>query len=153
MFQLVVPRKLSTTSAMSPSTDIYSNSTASGLIRSIMVCARYIITNIYHENVQFFNAKIGLDIIHPILKSINISCSYPNTSPLPPLPPNHLHSYQYSICGKTRGGQQCIFDYFWLKLWGVNENLGVERHQKGIKPPNSPTNRALTLMLMIPKSS
>ena len=38
---------------------------------------------------------------------------------------------QYSICGKTRGGQQCIL----TKPVGVNENLGVERHQRGVKPP------------------
>ena len=48
--------------------------------------------------------------------------------------------YQYSICGKTRGGQQCIFDVFLTKPVGVNENLGVERHQGGLNPP---TNRAL----------
>ena len=30
---------------------------------------------------------------------------------------------QYSICGKTRGGQQCIFTFF-TKPVGINENLG-----------------------------
>ena len=30
---------------------------------------------------------------------------------------------QYSICGKTRGGQQCIFDVFLTKPVEVNENL------------------------------
>ena len=25
---------------------------------------------------------------------------------------------------KPEGGQQCIFDYFWLFFWGINENLG-----------------------------
>ena len=43
---------------------------------------------------------------------------------------------QYSICGETRGCQQCIFDYFLTKQVGVNENLGVERYQRGVKPPN-----------------
>ena len=46
----------------------------------------------------------------------------------------------YSICGKTRWGQQCIFENFLTKLSGVDENLGVDRHQKGVKPP---TNQAL----------
>ena len=32
--------------------------------------------------------------------------------------------YKYSICGETRGGQPCIFDVFWTKPVGVNENLG-----------------------------
>ena len=32
---------------------------------------------------------------------------------------------QYSISGKTKGGSAM---YFWLNQWGVNENLGVERH-------------------------
>ena len=40
---------------------------------------------------------------------------------------------QYSICGKTRGGQQCIFDYF----LEANENLGVESHQRGLIPPDN----------------
>ena len=31
---------------------------------------------------------------------------------------------QYSICGKTRRGQQCIFDLFWLFFCGGNTNLG-----------------------------
>ena len=33
----------------------------------------------------------------------------------------HMHCGQYTICGETvkpEGGQQCIFDYFWLKSWG-----------------------------------
>ena len=48
---------------------------------------------------------------------------------------------QYSICGKTRGGQQCILTVF-TKPVRVNENLRVERHQRGVYP-QPPTNRAL----------
>ena len=37
---------------------------------------------------------------------------------------------QYSICGKTRGGQQCIFYFFFTKSSGGQEKLeGGERHQ------------------------
>ena len=43
------------------------------------------------------------------------------------------HSNQYSICGKTRGGQQCIFDIFWLFFWGSIQTWVVERHQMGFK--------------------
>ena len=34
---------------------------------------------------------------------------------------------------KPEGGQQCIFD----NILGVNENLGVERHQRGLTPDKS----------------
>ena len=46
-----------------------------------------------------------------------------------------MSPHQYSICGKTRGGQKCIFDVFLTKPVGVNKNLGVERHQRGVTPP------------------
>ena len=36
---------------------------------------------------------------------------------------------------KPEGGQQCIFDYFWLNCGG-QWKLGVERHQR-VKPPTS----------------
>ena len=51
--------------------------------------------------------------------------------------------HQYSICGKTRGGYQCIFDYFWL-FWGVNENLGVERYQWWLNPLPQPSDKSST---------
>ena len=33
---------------------------------------------------------------------------------------------RYSICGETRGDQQCIFDYFWgsMKTWGPRGTRG-----------------------------
>ena len=44
---------------------------------------------------------------------------------------------QYSICGKTRGGQQCIFDFFRLFFFGGRsvQTWEVERHQRGLNPP------------------
>ena len=36
---------------------------------------------------------------------------------------------------KPEGGRQCIFDYFWLKLWGVKENLEGWEAPEGVKPP------------------
>ena len=38
---------------------------------------------------------------------------------------------QYFICGKTRGGQQCIFYVFLTKPVGVNENLRGREAQEG----------------------
>ena len=40
-------------------------------------------------------------------------------------------SSQYSICGKTRGDSNVFLTIFWgsMKTWGV------ERHQRGVKPP------------------
>ena len=38
---------------------------------------------------------------------------------------------QYSICGKTRGGQQCIFLTIFDYFSGVYINLRVEKHQRG----------------------
>ena len=38
---------------------------------------------------------------------------------------------------KTRGGQQCISENFWLKLLGSMSTWGVERHQRVVKPPTS----------------
>ena len=39
-------------------------------------------------------------------------------------------STEYSICGKTRGSAM-YFNVFLTKPVGFNENLGVERHQRG----------------------
>ena len=48
---------------------------------------------------------------------------------------------------KPEGGQQCIFDVFLTKPVGVNENLGVERHQRGVKYPNPPDKSSTVFFL------
>ena len=35
---------------------------------------------------------------------------------------------------KPEGVSNVFFGFFWLNWWG-NENVGVERHQRGVKPP------------------
>ena len=47
--------------------------------------------------------------------------------------------------GKPEGGQQCIFDLFWLFFSGGSIQIwGIERHQRGLNPTLTlPTNRAL----------
>ena len=44
----------------------------------------------------------------------------------------------------AEGGHQCIFDVFFTKPVRVNENLGVERHQRGVNSP-PPTNQAMAV--------
>ena len=43
----------------------------------------------------------------------------------------NLQQDQYSICGKT---SNVFLTIFWRNKWGVNGNLGVERHQRGLNP-------------------
>ena len=56
---------------------------------------------------------------------------------------------QYSICGKTRGGQQRTFDYFYYFVFGRGrggvKNSGSWGTSEGVKPSQPPThtNRAL----------
>ena len=50
---------------------------------------------------------------------------------------------------KPEGGQQCIFDLFLTKPVG-NENMGVERYQRGLNPPDkSFTDYIIILLLYI----
>ena len=44
-------------------------------------------------------------------------------------------AFMYSICVKTRGGQQCIFDIFWLFVWrGSIQTWRLRGIRKGLNP-------------------
>ena len=51
--------------------------------------------------------------------------------------------WQYSICGKTRGGQQCIFYLFWLFFPRSIQTWGSRGTRGEFNPQPFPTNRTL----------
>ena len=81
--------------------------------------------------------------------------------------PVHISYDQYSICGKTRGGQQRIFNVFLTEPVGVKNNLeGREAPEGGgstpplTPPPHPPpthpnplTNRALVMTFQASRCS
>ena len=65
------------------------------------------------SNLNFIPIN-SLVLVDVVVSRLYLSCNY---------------NKQYSMCGKTRGGQQGIYNL--TKPVGVNENLGVEGTRGG----------------------